>query len=380
MPLVARFRARVPSHLQYTLLALACTRIALALVGVGSRLLLMPLVGQEYVWTYSENPWLDIWGVFDSGWYLSIAVHGYHAELSSAAATLGQADYAFFPLYPLLIRVLALITEDHYLAGIALSNICLFFACISLYKIVRLECDHETALASIRYLLLFPVSFILSGVFTESLFLLLAIICFYFAKRGRWLLVGIAGCLLALTRSVGVLVFLPMLYEYAREKDFKLRGVRPDIGFLLLIPFGLLLFAAHNYFLTGDYLAFIHIQETGWGHRLSNPLLFLINNLRGNNVLLRFEASFTVALLVLLNTFYRRIGFSYWLLAMCAIFLPLATTPISMPRFSVVVFPIYILLAKLARNSWIDQIMTALLCLFQGCLMVFWSNGFALVV
>ena len=380
MAFVARFGARVPFQVRYTLLALASTRIALALIGVGSRMLLAPLVGQEYVWTYSENPWLDIWGVFDSGWYLSIAVHGYSADLSSDAATLGQANYAFFPLYPLLIRGLALIVRDHYLAGLALSNVFLFLACISLYKLVRLDCDHDTAVASIRYLLVFPVSFILSGVFTESLFLALAIVCFYYAKRGRWLLVGIVGFFLALTKSVGILVFLPMLYEYAREKDFKLRGVRPDIGFLLLIPLGLLLFAAHNYFLTGDYLAIVHIQETGWGHQLTNPLLFLINNLRGNNVLLRFEACFTIALLVLLNTFYRRIGFSYWLLAMCAIFLPLATTTISMPRYSLVVFPVYILLAKLARKSWIDQIMTASLCLLQGCLMVFWSNGFALVI
>jgi len=380
MPFVARFVARVPFHVRYTLLALASTRIALALIGVGSRMLLMPLVGQEYVWKYSESPWLDIWGVFDSGWYLSIAVHGYRADLSSAAATLGQANYGFFPLYPMLIRGLALLVRDPYLAGIALSNICLFLACISLYKLARLDSDQDTAVASIRYLLVFPVSFILSGVFTESLFLLLAIMCFYYGKRRRWLLVGIIGFLLALTKSVGTLVFLPMLYEYAREKDFKLRGVRPDILCLLLIPLGLLVFAGHNYFLTGDCLAFVHVQETGWGHRLTNPLLFLINNLRGNNVLLRFEACFTIALLVLLNTFYRRIGFSYWLLAMCAIFLPLATTTISMPRYSLVVFPIYILLAKLARKSWIDQIMTALLCLLQGCLMVFWSNGFALVI
>ena len=380
MKFVARVGARVPAHVRYTLLALASTRIALALIGVGSRALLMPLVGQQYAWKYSENPWLDIWGVFDSGWYLSIAVHDYQAELSSAAATVGQANYAFFPLYPLLIRGLASIVGDHYLAGIVLSNICLLLACISLYKLVRLDSDHSTALASIRYLLIFPVSFILSGVFTESLFLLLAIMCFYYAKRSHWLLVGISVFLLALTRSVGILAFIPLLYEYVRQKDFKVRRLRPDMLFLMLIPLGLFVFAVHNYLLTGDYLATVHIQETGWGHQMTNPLLFLSDNLRGDNILLRFEACFVVTLLVLLNAFYRKIGFSYWLLAMGALIFPLATASPSMPRYSLVVFPIYILLAKLARNNWLDQTLTAVLCLFQGWLMVFWSNGFTLVV
>jgi hypothetical protein len=380
MLFISRLRDRIPSQVWYTLLVLASTRIALAITGVSSRTLLMPLLGQQYVWNYSENPWLDIWGVFDSGWYLSISVHGYQAAASSAADTLGQANYNFFPLYPLLMRSLTILTKDHYLAGLALSNTCLFLACISLYKLMRLDSDHETALASIRYLLIFPVSFILSGVFTESLFLLLAIMCFYYAKRHRWLLVGISGFLLALTRSVGILVFIPLLYEYVRQKDFKVRRLRPDIGFLMLIPLGLFVFAVHNYLLTGDYLATVHIQETGWGHELTNPLEFLIDNLRGNSVLFRFEAWFTLALLILLNVFYRRIGFGYWLLAMPALLLPLATTHPSMPRYSVVIFPIYILLAKLARNKWTDQMMTMVLCLLQGWLMVFWSNGFTLVV
>jgi hypothetical protein len=380
MRFVTRLGARVPSYVWYALLALVSTRIALALIGVGSRTLLMPLVGQQYVWKYSDNPWLDIWGVFDSAWYLSIAVHGYLAQVSSSAATLGQADYAFFPLYPPLTRGLAFLVRDYYVAGIALSNICFFLACISLYKLVRIDNDHVTGLASIRYLLVFPLSFVLSGVFTESLFLLLAIMCFYYARRGRWLLAGLAGFLLALTRLVGVLVFLPILYEYARQKGFNLRRVRPDLCFLFLIPLGLALFAGYNYVLTGDYLAFVHVQDTDWGHQLTNPVLFLMNNFRSEDALFRFQAAFAVALLVLLNVFSRRIGFSYWLLAMCVIFLPLATDPISVPRFSVVVFPIYVLLAKLARTGWIDQTVTALLCLFQGCLIVFWSNGFTLVV
>jgi hypothetical protein len=379
MQLVTRLKARVPSEVWYSLLALASTRVALALIGVGSRMLLAPIVGQEYVWKYSENLWLDIWGVFDSGWYLSIATHGYRPEVVSGIPAAGQADYAFFPLYPLLIRFVALFVKDHYLAGIAVSNICLFLACVALYRLVRLDSDHDTALASTKYLLVFPVAFILSGVFTESLFLLLAIMCFYYAKRGRWLLVGIAGFLLALTRPVGTLIFLPMLYEYARQKEFDARLLRADIGFLLLIPLGLLAFAVHNCFLTGDPLAFVRIQA-GWGHRLTNPFLFLIGNLRAESALFRLQAWFALALLILVNVFYRRIGFSYWLLSMSIIFLPLATNPISIPRFSVVVFPICILLAKLTRNNRADAILTAILCLVQGWLMVFWSNGFILVV
>jgi len=52
----------------------------------------------------------------------------------------------------------------------------------------------------------------------------------------------------------------------------------------------------------------------------------------------------------------------------------------SMPRFALVIFPIFIVLAELTKQRDADEVLTIILALFQGCLMVFWSNGFSLVI
>ena len=115
-------------ELKYIFLLFLSTRIILTLIGVLSRILLGPYHGKEYVWIYSDTLWLDIWGVWDTGWYLSIAVDGY-----SAAPILGsQANYAFFPLYPFLMKLLGFVIMDNYISGIIISNISLLISCVFL--------------------------------------------------------------------------------------------------------------------------------------------------------------------------------------------------------------------------------------------------------
>jgi Gpi18-like mannosyltransferase len=131
------------SELRYILLLFFSTRIILTLIGVLSRILLEPYHGKEYVWIYSDKLWMDIWGVWDTGWYLGIAANGYSA---TAIAILGnQANYNFFPLYPLFMRLLGYVTRDNYLSGIIISNVALLVSCIFLYKLVELDEDRDTA-------------------------------------------------------------------------------------------------------------------------------------------------------------------------------------------------------------------------------------------
>ncbi|WP_269851356.1 hypothetical protein [Methanosarcina horonobensis] len=164
----------------------------------------------QRIWT--NNVWLDIWGVWDTGWYLDISQNGYTARPLDELISF-QTNVVFFPLYPLLMRFLGSIIGNQYTAGVIISNFSLIVACIYLYKLVRLDSDESSAFRSVKYLLLFPISFILSGVFTESLYLALALMCFYYARTGKWQLAGIFGFFLSLTRSVGVLIVLPLLYE-----------------------------------------------------------------------------------------------------------------------------------------------------------------------
>ncbi|MEM4266179.1 MAG: glycosyltransferase family 39 protein [Candidatus Woesearchaeota archaeon] len=341
-----------------------------------SRILLEPFHGKEYVWVYSKYLWLDIWGVHDTGWYLNVAANGYPPGFDPAV----QSNWAFFPLYPLLMRLLGGIVGSNYVAGIIISNVCLIVAAIFLYKLVKLDADKQTAFGAVKYMFLFPTAFVLSGVFTESLFLLLAITGFYYAKKGKWWAAGIAGFFLSLTKSLGIILVVPLLYEYLKTKNFKIEKIRKDILWLGLIPLGLIVFSIYNFYKTGNYLAFAYVQKA-WGHGFSNPLKFIVNGSISSNLGVLFASYFTLALLVII-IFYKKVDTPYLIFSLFLFIIPLLSIPTyeSFPRYLIAIFPLFIIFAKLGKNQYLNSLLTICFGLLQGFLMVFWANGFKLVI
>lgn len=366
---------KIPQPFRYIIFLFVSTRIILTIVGITSRKFLDPL--HKYGWIYSKHLWLDIWGVWDSGWYLEIAQNFYRRT-----PDLANANFGFFPFYPLLIKIFGFVLRDNYIAGIFISNVCLIFSCIFLYKLVNFDNDKKTALRAIKYLFLFPTAFILSGVFSESLFLLLLLICFYYAKKERWFIVGVSGFFLSLTRPYGVLMFLPLSYEYFKSRKFNFNKINFNFLFLLLIPLGLLVFSIYSYYMTGTFLAYTKTKQQLWHVHLSNPFKILVEALQSGFVSC-FISAFTIVCLVILCVFYKRIGFSYWLVGIILILFPIFFGIVmlnGLMRYSLVVFPFFILFSELSKNKIIDDILTICLALLQGFLMVFWVTGFNLII
>jgi hypothetical protein len=285
------------------------------------------------------------------------------------------------------MRFLGLVTGNYYLAGLIISNFCLIVSCVYLYRLARLDYDEDTSIKSIKYLLLFPVSFILSGVFTESLYLALTLMCFYYARTGKWHLAGIIGFFLSLTRSIGVLVVLPLLYEGLMpllKENGNLKNLKNSrnkilpLFYLSLVPLGTISFMIFSYHLTGDFMAFAHSQVM-WQRHFGNPLEILINGYHGDTYT-AFEAVFAAIAIFIFILFYRKIRFSYLLFCMYSIFVPLSTGIQSMPRFILVIFPIYILFADITKNRVSEDFVLLSFALLQGFLMVFWTNSFNLVI
>ncbi|HOW14886.1 hypothetical protein [Methanosarcina sp.] len=378
---LSKYAYHIP-EIKYILLMFFSTRIILNIIGVLSR----NLIQQEYSYQSNSMPplrWLDVWGAWDTGWYLDISLNGY----STIQNQIHQTNIAFFPLYPTLMRIIGSITGNHYIAGLIISNFCLIVACIYLYRLVKLDFEETNAIKSVKYLLIFPVSFILSGVFSESLYLTLILICFYYARKGEWYLVGITGFFLSLTRSVGVLVVLPLLYEVLmplikeNRTIISLKNSREviiPVFYLSLIPLGTVFFMVYNYYITGDFLAFMHAQAM-WERHLTNPLEVIIDGFSGD-IFTAFEAAFATISIFILIIFYRKMRFSYWLFSMFSIFIPLSTGIMSMPRYILVIFPLYILFADITKNRVSEDIITLIFCLFQGFLMIFWTTGCRLVM
>lgn len=355
---------KVPPEVSYSLLLFAATRIMLTVIG-----LLVHRLDRGAKFTGIQNI-VNIYSVWDTHWYVNLAKFGYY--LSGPGH---YANYAFFPLYSLAMRLVGTFLEgDYRLAGFIISNVCLFITCVYLYKLVMLEDDGDTAKRSVKYLLLFPSAFILSGVFSESIFLMLLVMCFYYARKENWLFAGICGFYLSLTRLQGILVLIPLLYEYWRSNNYKI-AFKPKVLYLMLIPFGLAIFSLYNYYLTGDYLAFVHISKV-WNNELMNPLEALYMCMTSQYIQAQFGAYFAILAFALLTIFYRKVGGAYYILSVMFIFTSLAAgegTQFSVLRYLLVVFPLFILLAKLGKNAAFDQVVTISMALLQGFLMVYWT-------
>ncbi|MDH7474355.1 MAG: mannosyltransferase family protein [Anaerolineae bacterium] len=243
MSIFSKVKGMLQSHLWWfedVVLPFSVTRFALLFVGVVMAQIIppspfMPSQG----WQFSPHRAIDIWGRWDSGWYMSIAQHGYSLVTNAE----GQANYAFFPLYPCLIRTLhhILVPAAHQtrgtflLVGIIVSNLSFLGALTVLHGLVRsLGYDRHLMQDTIWYLCVFPASFIFSSFYAESLFLLFSIIAFYAAEKRKWWLVGLTGGLAALSRAPGILSLIPLAILYWRKE----RTVKWDAVFLGLIAVG----------------------------------------------------------------------------------------------------------------------------------------------
>ena len=353
------------------------TRGVLTLIGVFSRLMLGRRSGGRLEWEHPRQVWLDIWGQWDTGWYLDIARNGYAATPRFEE----MPNYAFFPFYPMLIRGLGSIIGSHYLAGLIIANLSLLGAALLLYRLIVLDHDEDTAARAVKYLFLWPTAFLLSGILTEGLFIFLLISLFYLARREHWLLCGITGFFLCLTRVNGIFMLFPLAWCYMQSKAFRTGRLWPDSLALALLPAGLGVVMLYNHLLTGDFLAFSHAQ-VAWHRHFGNPFVFLYQGLAGVSTgrAYSFGAWFTVATLLLLALSWRRIPHPYLLICLLTITIPLSTGLMSLPRYTTILFPLFIVLALLGRRPAVDTLATVVLALIQGFLMVFWSIGSYLVI
>ena len=361
----------------------AVTRAVLVAIGLVSRELVPgPVVHPAPLGvgpSFSSLPFLDLWGEWDTSWYLSIAQHGYKPVPLEGAL----ANYGFFPLYPLLARVVGWTVGSPFIGGLIVSNAALFVACMFLFRLVAIDDDVETARRTVKYLFAAPAGFLFSAMLSESLYLALVVMCFYFARTREWWAVGQVGFLLALSRGPGVLAAIPLLWIYLEQREFSLRRVRPDVLWLALLPAGLGVFMLFNWGLTGDPLAFAHIQFTGWGHHLRNPFSALWSAVTGGDAVLSFNGWYMIAVLAVTLICLRRLGTAYALFALISTLMPLlySVPGGSMVRYTVVIFPLYIVAARFtAGRPALDQALTIGLALLQGFLMSQWVNNSLLVV
>ncbi|OPY30315.1 MAG: hypothetical protein A4E28_00328 [Methanocella sp. PtaU1.Bin125] len=372
---------KIPEEIAYILGLFVITRLALTAIGYAAHAVLW---GRTFS---GLEAFTKIWTVWDGAWYVNLARDGYSALPVNDA---DMANYAFFPLYPALVRLASYVLVDYALAGIVVSNVCLLVACYYIYRYVSLDADEATAKRSVKYLILFPAAFVFSAVLTESLFVALVVACLYYARKGNWVAAGILGFFVPLARLPGLAIVVPLAYEYTRQrvpslaayKDHALQRLAKPEAMALLFPFaGLGLFAAGNYYLTGDFLGFIKIQAT-WGGRMVLPPMELLTRLNPDNGAVFTGALFTVAALALMFLYFRKVDFGAWTLGLILILIPLfsAQSCYSMLRYLAVVFPLFIITAKITKDRRVDTALTIALAVVEGIFMALWTTWSPLIV
>jgi hypothetical protein len=208
---------------------------------------------------------LGYWAYWDGAWYSQIATEGYGERAPESTA--------FFPLYPLLVRFGSGLLGGPAFWGVLISLLCTVLALFFVYRVAEKLYDARAARAATLTLAFFSTAFFLNAVYTEALFLMLtAGAVWAVSVRRDLLLAGVFGALAAATRNVGVLLLIPLLFEWLRHRrEFGARGI---LGFAL-VPLGL---AGYSLFLRwrfGEPLLFARQQEDYWERELTNPLTTL---------------------------------------------------------------------------------------------------------
>lgn len=368
------------TFLIHFLVLFSVTRISLTIVGLIARKYPpQRLPETTAVNHFTTHPWLNVWGMWDSGWYLEIAKNGYSVNTNY----LHQSSVGFFPLYPLLIKLVAVIVKNYYLSGVVVSNISLFVSAYLLYRLLRLDFNDETSLKGMKYLFLHPVAFILSGVFSESLFLALLLAGFFFTRQKEWKKVGIFGFFLALTKPTGVLFFFLFLWEYLKASEFKPYKVSVEVVYLLLIPLGLFLFSFYTFYLTGNWLAYLDSKIIGWRLSFENPLKIIQASFYSKYWMFRYTIGWATILgTLVLTASYKKIGLTYWILGIITILIPLIggdSTAVSLLRQSLIIFPFFIIFTRITNTFYKDSGLSFTLITIQLWLMSYWNNGLYIV-
>ncbi len=309
------------------------------------------------------------YNVWDTPHYLRIASEGY----------LQDHMPAFYPLYPLAIRYTdAILPQGQMVAALTVGLACAFGALMFMFRLAEHEFGSRVASRAIWYLAAFPASFTLFAAYNTSMFIMLAVGALYYMRRGNWWVAGTLSALASATRLFGILLALPMVIEYLRQRG--LRGIRADVLALTLVPAGLVAYSLYCWTVLGDPLKFIHAQAWWrrayvWPGQAVWDTAVLIKNGTVQHppppIQLVDFVSVILALALLVLTVVGPWRFrpdQIYLVAFGAIgLLLLSSTELlgessmlqSAPRYTLEAVPIFLVLARMGAKQFVDRMVLA---------------------
>ncbi len=318
---------------------------------------------------------------FDGIHYLLIAKNGYR-----------QWEQAFFPLYPLLIRIFNPVFKNELITGLSISHLSFLIGLSIFAKYLKMIDKKINPFQVIIFLLLFPTSFFFSALYTEGLFFFLFTSSLYFLKKEKYFLAFIFALLTSLTRLIGVFLIIPILFKIIKNSKDKNKKI-----FLLFSPvFGLGIYCFYLWKTTGDPLMFFHSQPAFGANRSTN--IIILPQVVWRYLKIFFTASFNfqyfislfefliffLVFFVLIIDFFENLKIknkNFDLIALnifslVNLILPTLTgTFSSIPRYSLFSLSFFIFISKI-KNQFLKLFLLMTFFLFHILILGFFSQGY----
>jgi hypothetical protein len=297
--------------------------------------------------------WLAIWQRFDANWYVSVAETGYGSV---------PGDDHFPPLFPVLIRLLKPVFGSAFLAGLLLSHMTTLYALKLLYETFQEWGEDLLAKKATLLFLIYPASFFLFSVYSESLFLVAALLALRRMRSRSWAWAGFWAFCAILTRLQGAALLIPMVFLMRRDPPW-LRKPAHWIGLALPGLAGLFYLFLRS---TQVGAGAVPLVESAWHARLVAPWEtygYALQTLFSGNATFIDVLNWAVVTLFLglLVIGWRRIPLEYNLYSAFSLLIILIrivdTQPlISMSRYALTLFPGFFVLSLAADNPWMRRL------------------------
>lgn len=310
---------------------------------------------------------------FDGAHYLKIAQDGYERN-----------SPAFFPLYPILTRLLSqLIGTSFFLSSIIITFLSFTYFLYFLNKLLQKLGLSQADKKWVQILTLtFPTSFFFIASYTESLFMMLMSMSLYFLAASKRVPLLISGFFLPLTRFVGLFLIIPIYLISLKEcltlskKNYRLivkNLFRKALSFnILTVVLGFITYSTFLYIYKDDALAFFNSQKDFGMGRQTDLILFPQVIYRYLKILFTADLSFQyIVALIELSVFlfvglilileaknlikrkdYVSLRAGLLLFSIINIILPTFTgTFASIPRYALSSISVFIYLSQIKSNS-----------------------------
>src|SRR2546421_8636258 len=303
----------------------------------------------------SFKNWLGLWNRWDAFNYVTLAENGYQAT--------GEARFliVFYPLFPWLTRIAALIFRNYVVSALIVVAIASIAAGLLLKQLVKLDYGDEVGDRAVWFLFIFPGSVALHTPFTESVLVALAIGAFLAARKERWPVAGLLGALACLSRING-LVLIPALAVEAGHQYWIMRKWRWQWLWIGLVGVGVLGYLFLNYRVHGNPFMFMTYRREHWFQIMDWPWIgvrekFLMawhgtgegGVITGTQDLLFLILGFAATIWSFIKL---RPSYAVWMIGNWLLFTS-TTFIIGVARFTVIMFPLFILFSLIAsRRSW----------------------------